>query len=250
MANIQYRGMMGLLYAVWVYTCVSIVQFYMISVSAISYSISEVMTGLRCAIQKILPKKYDEDTALEENHNEDLYRTLKRTEDAYDDLCNCCSTCNEVFGFSNIFSGSLTSLLIWISFYALVMVAAACESVHHAARDLHRHLALFNSEIHGGDKFLEVRVLARDVLHTVRARQPRLSACGLFDLRMSLVAGFLSLTATVGSARTMTTDERGRGQAYRLQRSRRGMEQKLALSKANDQTVEAVCLELEQRVCV
>ncbi|GBP67310.1 hypothetical protein EVAR_97928_1 [Eumeta japonica] len=47
-----------------------------------------------------------------------------------------------------------------------------------------------------GDKSLEVQVLARDVLQAVRVRQPRLSACGLFDLRMTLVTGFLSLTAT------------------------------------------------------
>ncbi|GBP75477.1 hypothetical protein EVAR_57215_1 [Eumeta japonica] len=190
------RGIMGLLYSVWGCSNVFIAQFYMISISAISYSISESMTGLSFAIQKILPKKYNEDTELEENHNESLCRTLKRTEDAYDDLCNCCSTYNEVFGFSEVLSGSLNSLLIWISFYALVMVAAACESVHRAARDVHRHLALFNSEIYREDKFLEVRVLARDVLHAVSARQPRLSACGLFDLRMSLVTAFLSLIAT------------------------------------------------------
>ncbi|GBP67309.1 hypothetical protein EVAR_97927_1 [Eumeta japonica] len=47
-----------------------------------------------------------------------------------------------------------------------------------------------------GDKSLEVQVLARDMLQAVRVRQPRLSACGLFDLRMTLVTGFLSLTAT------------------------------------------------------
>ncbi|GBP75470.1 hypothetical protein EVAR_57208_1 [Eumeta japonica] len=66
------------------------------------------MTGLRCAIQKILPKKHVEDTELEENHNESLCRTLKRTEDAYDDLCNCCSTYNEVFGFSDLELGKVS----------------------------------------------------------------------------------------------------------------------------------------------
>ncbi|GBP75489.1 hypothetical protein EVAR_57227_1 [Eumeta japonica] len=179
------------------------------------------MTGVKFAIQNTIPKKLDQDTVVEENHSAYLCRTLKRTEDAYDDLCSCCSILNEVFGFSltvtkrsfgvernpqqigklmvadaNVVSGLLNSLLIWISFYALVVVAAACESVHRSARDLHRHLALFNSEIYRDDKSSEVRELSRDVLHAVRARHPRLTACGLFDLRMNLITGYLSLIAT------------------------------------------------------
>ncbi|GBP89771.1 hypothetical protein EVAR_66188_1 [Eumeta japonica] len=62
------------------------------------------------------------------------------------------------------------------------------------SRGLRRSLALLSSELHAGDTSL--RVLARDVLHAVRARQPRLSACGLFELRMTLLTGLLSLTAT------------------------------------------------------
>ncbi|GBP67305.1 hypothetical protein EVAR_97923_1 [Eumeta japonica] len=95
--------------------------------------------GLNYAI----PKKFAEDTLVEENRNEYLCRILKLTEDAYDDVCGCCLRINEVFGFSV------------------------------------------------NDISVEVRVLARDVLHTVLALQPRLSACGLFDLRMNLEFGQL-----------------------------------------------------------
>ncbi|GBP75468.1 hypothetical protein EVAR_57206_1 [Eumeta japonica] len=131
-------------------------------------------------------------------------------------------------------------------------------------------------EVIPGDKFLEVRVLARDVLHTVRARQPRLSACGLFDLRMSLVTGYLSLTTTYSivllqlthlfiaegyvhihtawrTARVgiTTDDERGQGQKYATTCRAQIVEwsKKLTFSKANIQTLEAVCLVLEQWAC-
>ncbi|GBP67320.1 hypothetical protein EVAR_97938_1 [Eumeta japonica] len=81
-------------------------------------------------------------------------------------------------------------------FYALTVLAASGESVHRAARALTRALARLNSHLCRGNESLEACEEARNVLHVVSAGQPRLSACGLFELRMSLVTGFLSLTAT------------------------------------------------------
>ncbi|GBP67315.1 hypothetical protein EVAR_97933_1 [Eumeta japonica] len=184
----------GLFHGLWWCTSASVTHFYMIRVSAMSYSISQVMTKLTLTVRRMFLRSDDEHTLLEENDNELLYKTLKRIEDAYDDLCNCCLTLNGDFGFSQIIYGLMNVLLLGITFYAITMMAICFESVQRAARGLCRSLALLNSELQRGDTSL--RVLARDVLHAVRARQPRLSACGLFELRMSLVTGLLSLTAT------------------------------------------------------
>ncbi|GBP67312.1 hypothetical protein EVAR_97930_1 [Eumeta japonica] len=103
--------------------------------------------GLNYAI----PKKFAEDTVVEENRNEYLCGILKVTEDAYDDICGCCSRINEVFGFSSVFLLLMNLLRLCVSFYSLVMVATGCESVHRTARELYRSLALFNSELQGDD---------------------------------------------------------------------------------------------------
>ncbi|GBP75486.1 hypothetical protein EVAR_57224_1 [Eumeta japonica] len=138
----------GLLHGLWWCTTISITHFYMISISTMSYNISEVMTKLNVTVQKILPKENDENILVEEIDNELCYGTLKRIEDAYDDLCNCCSTLNDVFGFSEIFAGFINLLQLGITFYAITMMAVSFEAVQRAARDLRRSLALLSSELH------------------------------------------------------------------------------------------------------
>ncbi|GBP75480.1 hypothetical protein EVAR_57218_1 [Eumeta japonica] len=300
--NLYYQvDVTGLFQGLWWCATLFIIHFYMISVAATSYSISEVMTKLNLAVQKILPKGNDENILLEGNANELLCGTLKRIENAYDDLCNCCSTLNDIFGFPEIFAGFMNILQLGIAFFAMTMMAVSFEAVQRAARGLRRSLALLSSELHAGesalsyatikncvaeskrgrtsvqdesrfgrpksvitpesiskvhemvladrklklsemadsvfiskerihrilnylpksqtvpgdyyadllhklheciqqkkpgDISLDVRMLTRDVLHAVRARQPRLSACGLFELRMTLLTGLISLTAT------------------------------------------------------
>ncbi|GBP75488.1 hypothetical protein EVAR_57226_1 [Eumeta japonica] len=186
----------GVLHGLWWCTTISITHFYMVSASTMSYNISETMIKLSLSVQKMLPKTNHENIFLEENYNELLCGSLKRIEDAYDGLCNCCSALNDVFGFSEIFAGAMNLLQLGITFYAMTMMAVSFEAVQRAARGLRRSLALLSSELLTGDISLDVQMLARDVLHAVRARQPRLSACGLFELRMTLLTGLLSLTAT------------------------------------------------------
>ncbi|GBP89775.1 hypothetical protein EVAR_66192_1 [Eumeta japonica] len=94
------------------------------------------------------------------------------------------------------FLGNVNLLQVWLFFYALIAVAASGECVLAAAGDLCRSLARLSSELCRDNESLELCAAARDVLRAVRVSQLRLSACALFDLRMTLVTAFLSLTAT------------------------------------------------------
>ncbi|GBP89776.1 hypothetical protein EVAR_66193_1 [Eumeta japonica] len=111
--NIHYRvDVTGLFHGLWWCTSASVTHFYMIRVSAMSYSISQVMTKLTLTLRRMFLRSDDEHTLLEENDNELLYKTLKCIGDAYDNLCNCCSTLNGDFGFSRAAHGLCRSLAL------------------------------------------------------------------------------------------------------------------------------------------
>ncbi|GBP89768.1 hypothetical protein EVAR_66185_1 [Eumeta japonica] len=131
--NIHHRvDVTGLLHGLWWCATLFIIHFYMISVAATSYSISEVMTKLNLAVQKILPKRNDENVLLVGNDNELFCGTLKRIEDAYNDLCNCCSALNDVFGFSVL-------IIISAAFvYNLVIVYLISRFITFSVKGLRR----------------------------------------------------------------------------------------------------------------
>ncbi|GBP89774.1 hypothetical protein EVAR_66191_1 [Eumeta japonica] len=167
----------------------------------------------------------DEDEVIEEVDGEIVCQTLKTVEYSYDVLCNCCFKVNEVFGVSIHIAANLAVAQKWdwtgeISHSHRREVLSSCDTVslnvnllqfwlslradcvsreqRDRCTELHAlsTLARLNSHLCRDNDSLEALTEARNVLHVVSAGQPRLSACGLFELRMSLITGFLSLTAT------------------------------------------------------
>ncbi|GBP83960.1 hypothetical protein EVAR_62402_1 [Eumeta japonica] len=82
--------------------------------------------------------------------------------------------------------------------YSVFMLASSGESVYRAASRVRITLAYVYNVLCGECRDItdDGALMARNVLRAMKERRPRLTVGGLFELRMSLVTGFVSLTAT------------------------------------------------------
>ncbi|GBP83964.1 hypothetical protein EVAR_62406_1 [Eumeta japonica] len=170
------------------------VQQHQLSVTAVlAHNISETMTRLE---QYITTYK-----SLHASASQEFHRTLRDNLRAVDAihvrLYNCCCLFSKTLKLPmNEFHVNIAHVLF--TGYSVFMLASCGESVYRAASRVRLSLAhLYNVLCRECQEIPKEDVLmARNVLRAMKRRQPHLTVGGLFEMRMSLVTGFVSLTAT------------------------------------------------------